>query len=142
MHFNTEIEQKKAYTMFRTAIVCINFDLGVSDWEILDHAVRKEDFLEFLQRLRLKYKSRSITMFHDNLSAVRTNYVKDNLDELDIRIVFNLSNSPQFQPIEGVFSESKSYFKKKKLKTLAAGNDFDIDATIAESLARVPIEHV
>ena len=75
MHFNIEIEQKNAFTKFRAVIVAMNFENGVSDWMVFDSAVRKEDFLDFLQSLRIKYGDRSLSIFLDNLSAHRANLI-------------------------------------------------------------------
>ena len=142
MHFNIELEQKTAFTKFKAVIVAMSYENGVSDWMIFDQAVRKEDFLDFLQCLKAKYGKRSIAIFLDNLGAHRANLIEENAAELDIQLIFNISDSPWYQPIEGVFAEVKAHFKKLKLRKILHGRDFDIEEAIAAALAHVPVGHV
>ena len=43
------------------------------------------------------------------------------LEELGIRVIFNLAYSPQFNAVEGCFSKIKQSFKKQRLQKMARG---------------------
>jgi hypothetical protein len=141
MHHNIEVEQKKAFTAYRSVIVAISADMGVSNWTIYDRGVCTDDFLEFLRDLRRTHGDLGLTVFLDNLGAHRANADVDELAELDIRLIFNIADSPQYNPIETVFAEVKVHFKKHKLHKLRNGIWFDIDDAIEAALDQVPVEH-
>ena len=61
----------------------------------------------------------------DNLTVHKTQAVQDLMRELKIEWIWNVPYSPDFQPIESVFSQVKLTFKNEKLRTLLAGKPFD-----------------
>ena len=61
----------------------------------------------------------------DNLTVHKTQAVQDLMRELKIEWIWNVPYSPDFQPIETVFSQVKSTFKNEKFRTLLAGKPFD-----------------
>ena len=63
----------------------------------------------------------------DNLSAHKTQEVLQYMHENDIKYIFNVPYSPDFNPIEAVFSKVKSFFKKRKLSAIANEKEFDIE---------------
>jgi hypothetical protein len=50
--------------------------------------------------------------------------------ELDIKWMFNSSYSPNFQPIEGAFSVTKTLIKRERLRALAFNQDIDMEKVI------------
>ena len=122
--------------------MAISAEVGVSNWTIFDHPVRTEDFLDFLHDLRKTHGKISLTVFLDNLSAHRALADSQVLVDLDIRFIFNLSDSPEYNPIEMVFAEVKAHYRKQKLHALVNDVEFDMDDAIEDALNNVPIEHV
>ena len=43
------------------------------------------------------------------------------LEELGIRVIFNLAYSPQFNAVEGCFSKIKQSFKVQRMQKMAKG---------------------
>ena len=60
--------------------------------------------------------------------------------QLKIEWILNVPYSPDFQPIETVFSWVKRRFKQDKLRCLAAEEPFDQKVTIQQSFDAVPPE--
>ncbi len=59
------------------------------------------------------------------------------MKELDIIPIFNVPYSPEYNPIEIVFSLIKRIFKQKRLASLAQGEKFDFKAGIKHSLTKL-----
>ncbi len=59
------------------------------------------------------------------------------MKDLDIIPVFNVAYSPEYNPIEIVFSLIKRTFKQKRLASLAQGEKFDFNAGIKHSLSNL-----
>ena len=66
----------------------------------------------YLKGLRKARKNDRIAVFMDQLAVHRSTSVRKLLDEMGIPYVYNVSYSPQYQPIELVFSEFKRLTKK------------------------------
>jgi transposase len=54
----------------------------------------------------------------DNMRVHHSNVSKEAYKELELTPIFNIAYSPQFNPIESVFSMIKSNYKKLLLKSL------------------------
>ena len=65
--------------------------------------------------------------------------VRDEMARLNIEPIFNSIYSPEFNPIEVVFSKAKHFYKKFKLQQLMLGNEIDIDALIRRAFRMVTI---
>ena len=57
--------------------------------------------------------------------------------ELDIMPVFNVSYSPEFNPIESCFSQVKRHFCAERLNVLANFGVFEHNATIRKAFEKV-----
>ena len=78
----------------------------------------------------------------DNLTVHKTQAVQDLMRELKIEWIWNVPYSPDFQPIESVFSQVKLTFKNEKLRTLLAGKPFDQKAAIIRSFQQLNATYV
>ena len=70
-------------------------------------SVNVDKFKEYLLRLKEKNGDDKICIFMDNLSAHTSNKSKDAMRELGFRYIYNVAYSPDFNPIEFVFSKVK-----------------------------------
>ena len=61
----------------------------------------------------------------DNLSVHKTEATYKAYRHLDIRPLFNLPYSPEYNPIESVFSQVKRIFNRERLNKLANMELFD-----------------
>ena len=53
--------------------------------------------------------------------------------ELNILPIYNVSYSPEFNPIESVFSQIKLKFRQQRLNKLANDEEFDVDEEIEKA---------
>ena len=79
---------------------------------LFDDSVNIEKFKFFIEELRAKYFLDHICLYMDNLSVHKSHAVRDRLDELGIGYIYSPVYSPDFNPIESVFSIAKGYIKK------------------------------
>ena len=77
----------------------------------------------------------------DNASIHRAREVKPTYHELKITTVFNVAYSPEFNPIEAVFSKIKRLFNRQRLNHLANKKGFNFDRTIKQSFKAITPEH-
>ena len=66
----------------------------------------------------------------DNLSVHRSRDVKERMDELSIPYIFSPPYSPDYNPIELVFSIFKSEMKKKRLTAILQGRPFNVEKNV------------
>ena len=59
--------------------------------------------------------------------------------ELDIKPIFNVGYSPEFNPIERVFSKVKRRFNAKRLADLVNKRGFNFDRTITAAFKEVTV---
>ena len=80
---------------------------GVEYAKVFKKSVNIDKFIKYAVELKDMAAGRKLCFFMDNLSVHRSKKVLGKLDELGIRYIFNLSYSPQFNPIELTFSKVK-----------------------------------
>ena len=61
--------------------------------------------------------------------------------ELNVMPVFNVGYSPQFNPIEAVFSKVKAIFCRERLHNLVNKLGFNMDRTIRRALDAITRDH-
>jgi transposase len=139
---NTEVDRQSAYAPPLTVIATISSKHGVDYYEILPEAVTTVTFLEYIGNLRKKHGKVPLTVLLDNLSAHHNVDVQELADQLDIQLVWNKQDCPEYAPIEMTFSVVKAHFKKIKLNRLANGRAWDMEDMIDEAFDRVSKETV
>ena len=77
----------------------------------------------------------------DNLAVHKQRDVRLEYEKLDITPIFNVAYSPEFNPIEAVFSKAKSIFNSKRLNCLVNKIGFNADRTIYYSFKNVTMDH-
>ena len=60
-----------------------------------------------------------IALFMDNLSAHKSDKSKEEMNKLKFRWIFNVPYSPEYNPIEFVFSKVKQKFRTLRARKLA-----------------------
>ena len=76
-------------------------------------------------------------MFLDNLSAHRSEKAKKHMKELGFRFVYCVAYSPQYNPIELVFSKVKQQFKALRAQKLAGVIQDGHEAMVARAVKTV-----
>lgn len=82
--------------------------------------------MNFIRKIRDKYKKDDICIYMDNLAVHRSKDVREYLDQLSIPYVFNPPYSPDFNGIESVFSIYKNELKRERLKAIVNGYEIDL----------------
>ena len=86
-------------------------------------------------------KNVPIALFFDQLNVHRSKDVKPWYDKLNIKPVFNISYSPEFNPIEAVFSKVKGLFTHKRLNNLVNKIGFNSDREIEQAFSAITVDH-
>ena len=76
-------------------------------------------FKQYLKELRDKNGDDKIALFMDNLSAHRSEKSKVEMAKLGFRCIFNVPYSPEYNPIEFVFSKVKQKFRTLRARKIA-----------------------
>ena len=97
----------------------ISLDKGQEHFKIFDDSVNVAKFKQYLRELRDKNGNEKIAIFLDNLSAHRSDKSKEEASKLGFRFIFNVPYSPEYNPIEFVFSKVKSRFRRLRARKLA-----------------------
>jgi len=85
-------------------IAGISEDSGLETYLLHPRAIKTEEYLQFLEKLKEKYPEERILLFIDNLSVHKTVDARAAYERLSITPVFNVPYSPQFNGIESYWS--------------------------------------
>lgn len=72
----------------------------------------------------------------------KSKYVRPFYSSLDIIPIFNVGYSPEFNPIESVFSQVKRVFCRERLNKLVNSEEFDANKAIRAAFNKVSRETV
>ena len=95
-----------------------------------DKSVNQQKFKVYLDELRRKYFFDDICIVMDNLRVHNCNNVTERLDERGLEYVFTPAYSPDFNPIESVFSMFKNRFKRMRINSIIHGREINYEAEI------------
>ena len=84
--------------------------------DLHDKAVNIPKFACFLDKLRRLYFADDIALFLDQLAVHRSKIIQDRMDELSIPCIMNAVASPDWNPIETIFSFAKHNFRKIRME--------------------------
>jgi transposase len=91
-----------------------------------------EVFLSYLERFLCPVLRPGQVVLMDNLRVHKNRAVVEKIEATGARVVFLPRYSPDFAPIEGVFSKLKAYLRRKAPRTSAA-----LDRAISRGLATI-----
>ena len=97
----------------------ISKEKGQEHYQVFEYSVNVAKFKQYLQELRDKNKEEKIALFMDNLSAHRSEKSKVEAARLGFRCIFNVPYSPEYNPIEFVFSKVKQKFRSLRARKIA-----------------------
>ena len=138
---NLTIDQEEIYVGYRSVIATMTEEGGILHTRIQGKAVDSEDFIDYLNMLRYKMRVQPVALFMDQLAVHKSKDVKEWYSDLDIKPVFNVGYSPEFNPIEAVFSKVKARFNSKRLHHLVNKTGFNADREIKAAFKKIKAEH-
>ena len=94
-----------------------------------------------MKKLRKKHLKRPLALFMDQLSVHKSVDAKEYFSKLNIVPIWNVSYSPEFNPIEAVFSKVKAIFNRRRLNRLVRKLPFNTDETIKVAFNAVSKDH-
>ena len=87
-------------------------------WKTYDRAVKTHHFCLFLSQLRKKHGVGRFNLYMDNLRVHKSNRSLELMEELDIEPIWAPIYSPDYNPIEFVFSRVKAITKRLRLQDM------------------------
>jgi hypothetical protein len=122
---NLTVDQKDVYVGYRSVIASMTEENGIGLIKIHEQACCSEDIRDYLKQLRQKVGHRPVSLFADNLYIHKTPEVKEWWPKLNIEPIWNVGYSPEFNPIEAVFSKVKREFNSQRLNNLVNKTGFN-----------------
>ena len=115
---NQHVDQRDIYTGYRSVIATISEDKGVELIKIYRTAVTSDTFIKYLELLSKRNYKQPLALFQDQLKVHKSKKVKPFYTALNIVPIYNVGYSPEFNPIESVFSQVKRVFCRERLNKL------------------------
>ena len=141
--YNSVLVTDQKITVKTMAVIAgISEDSGLETYLLHPRAIKTEEYLQFLEKLKEKYPDERILLFIDNLSVHKTVDARAAYERLNITPVFNVPYSPQFNGIESYWSILKQHYKKLLLYHLMHEQPVDSVDLIESSVKRVPAQLV
>ena len=94
----------------RSTIICAISREKILYYKIIKGSANAEDFLSFLKGLKIKNKY----LLVDNARIHHSKIVKEYMHSLTNKFIFNVPYSPEYNPIEIIFSKFKTALRKMK----------------------------
>ena len=114
---------------------------GLESSLVSESAINSDIFIIFLEGLRRRFHQRPLSLFMDQLQVHKAKAVQPAYERLNITPVFNVGYSPEFNPIEAVFSKVKYAFCRQRLNCLVNNIGFNADREISAALMSISQEH-
>ena len=96
----------------------ISKEKGQEHFKIFPRSVNIVKFKEYITELRAANGDDKICLFMDQLSAHTSERTKSAMREMGYRYIYNVAYSPDYNPIESVFSKVKHKFKTLRAQKL------------------------
>ena len=84
--------------------MAVSAEMGVVASQLDVRAINSLRFCNFLEKVKEKMKDKKVAIFMDNCKVHHSALVKDYMQDLEIRVIYNAPYSPELNPIERVFS--------------------------------------
>ena len=138
---NLSMDQEELYVGYRSALVSMTVEKGIRLVHIYEHPIKEAEFCAHVSKLRIMAKRRPLALLMDNLWVHKNAEVKELMAKLDIRPIYNVAYSPEFNPIEAVFSKVKYQFKCQRLHNLVTKIGFNMDTEIEKAFKAIKPAH-
>lgn len=139
---NLTVEQEDVYQGYRAVIASMTEAGGIENLKVDNRAFKGEDFILYLQSMRRIHGRKPLALVMDNLGVHKALIVKPYYTKLNITPIWNVPYSPEFNPIESVFSRVKMLFNKKRLNEIVNRRTFSFERTIDACFLAIRVEHV
>ena len=124
---NLAVEQEDVYQGYRSVLVSMHETYGIQNQKIQNRAINSEDFISYLKTLRSRYFQTPLALFMDQLTVHRSKEVRPWYAQLNIKPIFNVGYSPEYNPIESIFSIVKRHFNRDRLYAIVNRKAFNFE---------------
>jgi transposase len=124
----------------QAVVVAVSEDKGFEGYLLHPKSISAPQFIDFLKSLSAMYDEKPFAVFLDNLAVHKTKEVMETYERLNIKPIFNVPYSPQFNGIESYFSLLKGEYKKRLMQKLLKGNKLNTVDLIKTSINQVADE--
>ena len=138
---NLTVDQEDVYVGYRAVLASMTAEKGICLVHIYEQPVKEPEFCAHLMKLRSKAGAKPLAIFMDNLWVHKNARVQELMAKLDIRPIYNVPYSPEFNPIEAVFSKVKRRFSCQRLHNLVTKIGFNMDAEIEAAFRSIKPAH-
>ena len=138
---NLSVDQEEVYVGYRAALASMTAEKGMLLVHIHEGPIKEPEFRAHLGKLRTRAGRRPIALFMDNLWVHKNAEIRELMARLDIRPIYNVASSPEFNPIEAVFSKVKRRFGCQRLHNLVTKIGFNMDTEIEAAFKAVTPAH-
>ena len=138
---NLTVDQKEVYVGYRSVIASMTDETGIGLVMIYEQAITAVDFSCYLKKLRSKSGTKPLALFMDRLAVHKSKEITPLWTKLNIKPVFNVSYSPEFNGIEAVFSKVKRHFNSQRLNNLVNKIGFNADKEIEAAFGLITVDH-
>ena len=135
---NIDVDQERVYGGYVSCCAVIAEGTGIEALAIQKKAFNQQEFIRFLYWIAFMNNYEYTAIFMDNLAVHKTKLAMDAYKYLSIVPIFNLAYSPDYNPIESVFSQVKRIYKSKRLNRLANNKEFDAVWEVEDAFYKVP----
>ena len=120
------------------AVLCgISKEKGLEHHRIFEFSVNVDRFIEYLAGVKEAHPEEKICIFMDNLSAHTSDRSKAAMREHGFRMIYNVPYSPEYNPIEFVFSQFKRNFRALRAQKLVGLIQDSHEALIEKALKKI-----
>ena len=138
---NLTVDQEDVYVGYRAALASMTAAKGICLVHIYDRPVKEPELRAHLCKLRVKAGKKPLALFMDNLWVHKQKEVRELMTKLDIRPIYNVAYSPEFNPIEAVFSKVKRQFIRHRLQNLVTKIGFHMEKEIEAAFKTIKPAH-
>ena len=138
---NLTADQEDVYVGYRAALASMTAEKGICVVHVYEEPVKVPEFCAHLMKLCSKARGRPLALFMDNLWVHKDAKVRELMAKLDVRPIYNVAYSPEFNPIEAVFSKVKRQFSCQRLHNLVTKIGFNMDAEVEAAFRAIKPAH-
>ena len=138
---NLAVDQEEVYVGYRAALASMTAESGIYHVVTAETPIKEPEFCAHIIRLRAKAGRRPIALFMDNLWVHKRPECREMMAKLDIRPIYNVGYSPEFNPVEAVFSKVKRRFSSQRLHDLVTKVGFNMDREVEAAFRAVTPAH-
>ena len=135
------VDQEDVYVGYRAALASMTEEKGMLLVHVYEHPIKEPEFRVHLSKMRSKAGRRPIALFMDNLWVHKNADIRELMRKLNIRPIYNVAYSPEFNPIEAVFSKVKRQFSCQRLHNLVTKIGFNMDTEAATAFRAITPAH-